>query len=210
MGIEELVERLLRDAEDEARLIKERADDRRREILRAADAEAEKVYWQRFNAIRAAAEEDGKQRLAIETLEARNVILQEKRRLLDEVFEEAANRLLSLSGEKRKELLLGMLLQAASDGMGEVTFSPQDREPLGEEVVAEANRELERTGRRGNLVLAPDTADIRGGFILRAGGIEINSSIESILDSRREDLEAMLVEVLFSEDRDSGGHENAL
>jgi V/A-type H+-transporting ATPase subunit E len=54
-------------------------------------------------------------------------------------------------------------------------------------------------GYRGNLHLARDRADISGGFILRRGQVQINASIEVLIQRAREELEMELTNELFGE-----------
>lgn len=199
MGIEELVERIMRDARQGASRTGEDAARQRAEILKAADAEAEELYWRTFGALKQKAEDDKRQRIALEALDARKGTLEEKRRLLDEVFARVREELIGLPVERYRDLLVRTLVSAAEDGTGEVILSPTDRERLGDEVVAGASRALERVGVAGVLRLSEETREMAGGFVLRAKDVEVNGSLDSQIDSRREELEEKMVEILFGE-----------
>lgn len=199
MGIEELVERILMDARGEADVIMARAESRRAEILKAADAEAERVYWKSFGALKQRAENEKKQRVALETLEARKAILEEKRRLLEEVFDTARRRLLELPEERYVEVLVKVLANVLAGGEGEVIFSPRDRDRVGARFVSRANEEIERAGDGSRVVLAADTREISGGFILRAAGVEIDASVDAQIGHLRERMQEEIVDKLFGE-----------
>lgn len=205
MGIEELVERILRDAREEAEEIRLAAESRRAEMLKAADAEAERVYWKTFGALKQAAEDERKQRVALETLETRKAVLEEKRRLLDEVFDSALRRLAELPEERYVEVLVKVLQRSFAGGEGEVVLSPRDRERVGGRLVSRANEELERQGRKPELALADGTREMTGGFVLRAGGVEIDASLESQVGQLRELMQEEIVEELFGEPRGQAG-----
>ena len=64
--------------------------------------------------------------------------------------------------------------------------------------IKEVNRQL-GPGYRGNLHLARDRADIDGGFILRRGKVQINVSVEVLIQRAHEELEMELTSELFGE-----------
>lgn len=197
MGIEELETRILRDARAEANGIMGRAAAQRDEILKKADAEAEAAYQRQFSILKIEAEEEKKQKVTLEALESRKAVLQEKRALLDSVFSAARDELLALPVDRYRDLMVKMIVAASGDGRGEVLLSGADREKLGGELVARANRALESAGKVPGLRLAEETRDINGGFVLRSGDVEINGSLAAEIESRREELEENLVEMLF-------------
>ncbi len=205
MGIEELVERILGDARQGSSKAKEEAAGRRAEILKAADTEAEELYWRTFGALKQQAEDDKRQRIALEALDTRKGTLDEKRRLLEQVFARAREELVALPAERYRDLLVGTLVSAAEDGAGEVILSPADRERFGDEVVAAANRALERVGVAGALRLSEETREMSGGFVLRAKDVEVNGSLDSQIASRREELEEKMVPILFGESTEAEG-----
>jgi V/A-type H+-transporting ATPase subunit E len=90
-----------------------------------------------------------------------------------------------------------MLLEAPVSGEAEVILSRSDRDRIGSRLVERANREREAGGGQARLRLSDDTRDIAGGFILRTPGVELNSSIVALIDARRDELEPLLVDMLF-------------
>lgn len=205
MGIEELETRILRDARVEANGIMDRAAALRDEILKEADAEAEAVYQRQFAALKLKVEEEKKQKVTLEALEARKAVLREKRALLDSVFSAARDELLTLPEDRYPDLMVKMVVAASTDGTGEVLLSGADREKIGGELVARANRALENAGKAAGLSLSEDTRDIKGGFVLRSGNVEIDGSFAAEIESRRAELEEKLVEMLFGDAGASGG-----
>lgn len=197
MGIDELEDRILRDARAEAKEIMDRAAAKRDEILKMADAEADAAYRRRYSALKLEAEEEKKQKVTMEALESRKAVLQEKRALLDSVFSAARDELLALPADRYRDLLVKMIVAASTDGEGEVLLSGADREKIGEELVAGASRGLENAGKAPRLYLSEETRDINGGFVLRSGDIEIDGSLATEIESRREELEEDLVGMLF-------------
>lgn len=199
MPLEKLIERIMSDARGRAETITAEARRKRERALAEAEASAEELYQREVSAARRSAEGERKHRVTLAALDARKGILEEKQVLIQEVFDRAIQAVASMPREQYVELLVRLTVSAAGDGSGEVILSPLDMERLGEQVISRANEALERAGRAGGLALSEETRDIAGGFILRTEGLEINSSLEAIVGSRRDELEARIVETLFPE-----------
>lgn len=197
MPLEQLIARIMNDATESAEEIMSSAELERSRILKEAEVKAEERYLSVFEAERRAAEGEKERLVAAEALGARKELLREKRAIIKEAFDRAMDRLTNLPDDEYVELLERMMVEAAGDGGGEVIMSPGDRERFGTEVVERANRELAAAGKKGPLTLSDETRDISYGFVLRRGGFEVNSEIEALMRSRREDLERKLVEILF-------------
>ena len=77
-------------------------------------------------------------------------------------------------------------------------FNSADREKLSERVLGRAAEQLGEHGKDISVSVAEETADIRGGLILRYGDIETNCSVKAVISSVRADTESEVVKVLFS------------
>ena len=202
MPLDELVERILADSREEASSIVGQAERERDRLLAEADAEADGLYQRQLGALKSRAEEEKKQRIAMEALEARKETLGERRSLLEDAISKAVRRLVG----ERSELYLGLmarkLSEDAASGSGEVILSPADRESIGSELIKRANGLLQESGKAAGLLLADETRDMEGGYVLRVGEVEVNSSLEALIQSNRERIEARLVEVLFGGEKE--------
>ena len=67
---------------------------------------------------------------------------------------------------------------------GEILFNEKDLGSLPEDFEKKINEVATRNG--GTLSISKDVAPITGGFILRYGNIEINSSIDAIFEENKE------------------------
>lgn len=197
MPINKLVARIVRDAREQVDRIADEAQKKREEILAEADEEARALYDGSTGAALRAAEEDKKQKVTVAGLEARKELLAEKQALIREAFEKALETVEQRPADEYLALMAEMLASAAAEGAGEVLLSPRDRERMGESVVAAANRILGDGGRKAGLKLSPDTQRMRAGFTLRFEGVELNNSLDALVESRREELERKVVEILF-------------
>lgn len=196
MPIDELIDRIMSDARSEAERLVAQAHEKGDNVQSEAEREAEEKYNQIVDAARRSAEEEKNQKVTMANLDARKAILEEKQQIIAEVFDRALDALRELPREQYVQMLVSQLVQVAGDGGGELVLSPADRERVGEEVVKLANESL---GGEARLVLSEETRDIAGGFVLLAGGVEINDSLESQVNSTREELEPRIVEILFED-----------
>ena len=67
----------------------------------------------------------------------------------------------------------------------------------GKKVTAAANSALAAQGRPAELTLADDVRDIDGGAVLKDGNIEVNCSLASLIEAKREELSVETAQNLF-------------
>lgn len=199
MALEEITARILADARGEAERILAEARARAKEIkvryAQQAEAESRRLLEE---AERRAAEE--KRRLtSIARLESRKAVLTEKQSLVDEVFERAQAELGSLPRDKYLAWMARHITEFVDSEHQELILSPSDRASIGQRLSAEVNDALKRQGKAGSVVLSEETRPIEAGFFLRAGEIEINGSLKTLISSVREEVEPEIIGILFGE-----------
>ena len=225
-GIEKITARIQQDAGGEIAQIRQEAETQAAQIRSQyeaqARAEAEKAAetgrlaaQQQLERLEGAAEMEGKQRR-----------LAAKQACIDRAFAQAKEKLLSLPEAEYVELLAKLAARSAVTGREQVVLNRRDREAVGQKVVARANQllaqavapdlpeELKASKAGGILTkvvtgasallqgtamlsLAPDTAEIQGGLILRDGQVEVNCAFETQLRLLRESLAGQVAQTLF-------------
>ncbi|MFH1149693.1 MAG: V-type ATP synthase subunit E [Actinomycetota bacterium] len=198
MPLDKLLERILHDAEQHSLQIVGNAQREHDRLQETAEAESEHTYERMVRAAERSAADEKKQRVTIAGLDARKSVLERKQEMIAGVFEAAVSAVRDMPPAEYVERMAGQL-EASGRRAGDVLLSPRDRESVGERLVARANELVSSTGAAGAFTLAPGTRDIAGGFILSSGGIEINYSLEALINSRKEEFEPMVVEALFGE-----------
>jgi len=123
--------------------------------------------------------------------------LAEKRKVLDEVFDEARKRLLNLPDDEYRRLCEKLMLSAVETGDEEVIIDRNETR-IDHALIKEVNRKL-AAGRKGGLRLAGEKQDLGGGFVLRRGKIKTNVSLEVLLAQARKELEIELAKELFQD-----------
>jgi V/A-type H+-transporting ATPase subunit E len=134
------------------------------------------------------------QRLAgMAALEAKKQVLSAKQQLLSQVFELAEQRLCQMPAGEYVSFLASLVTSAAKSGQEQIILSPKDKEQYGAAVVTEVNKRW----KNGKFSLAENCRDIKGGFLLSQGDVEINCTFESLIDQLRGELTLQVAQILF-------------
>ena len=186
-GTNKLAERIVTDAQDEARAVLAEAQTAAQGILResekAVSVRKAELNSQKNNAVTSLV--SGYQTRAM--LDAKKDALRKKRVVIDSAFTLAYEAMLSLDTEKRKSICKSMLLSQAEGGET-VLPAAQDRAAVAALIAAMPDKKL---------TLASGTAAIDGGFILLGDGYEKDCSFRSLLSTIRDAKETAVYQLLF-------------
>ena len=186
-GTNKLAERIVTDAQDEARAVLAEAQTAAQGILResekAVSVRKAELNSQKNNAVTNLV--SGYQTRAM--LDAKKDALRKKRVVIDSAFTLAYEAMLSLDTEKRKSICKSMLLSQAEGGET-VLPAAQDRAAVAALIAAMPDKKL---------TLASGTAAVDGGFILLGDGYEKDCSFRSLLSTIRDAEETAVYQLLF-------------
>jgi len=195
MEAEQVVEKILADAKAEADKIKKEAQ-AKEDAEQAKLSEQLDEYKKQTEILAKKASEDEKSHiLAAARMDIAKEYLAEKRKILDEVFEQARRQLQNLPDEEYRALIKKLLLETLETGDEEVVIDTNENR-IDHKFIKEVNREL-GPGYKGNLRLSDERQSLGAGFILKRGKIKTNVSIEILLDQARKELEIELAKELF-------------
>ena len=195
--VDRLKAKIISDAEAGARKITEEAQAQASTIRAEAEAEVKKIGAEVQARAASDAKEHIRRQVSLRELEAKKAILAEKGRVMEEVFGQALEELRRRDREGDYGLTRDLLLKAIETGDEEIIVAPEDREGITPSFIESINAELRKAGKRAEIKLADDTRAIRGGFILRRGRAETNSSFETLLTMLRDDVETEVAGILF-------------
>ena len=157
-----------------------------------AQAEAEKAELTAKNEAAANAHEE--RLISAVQMDVRKITLSAKQDILDSAYALALDKLCSMPDNTYVNIVADLLCKAAPDGVGEVIFSADVRERLGQKAVSLANEEIS-----GKLVLSDETRSIKGGFILKNGNIEVNCAFETLVRLQKSETAGKVAKILFPE-----------
>ena len=129
-------------------------------------------------------------RESIANLEARKMQLASKQEVIHECFADAGRQILELPKQQYVELLLGRIRDIGAT-RGVIALNERDRESIGAELIAAVNQS------GGEFTLSEGTIDASGGFMLTMGRIEIDSTLEMMVASVKEEVMQDVVAALF-------------
>lgn len=196
-GYEKIKERILDDARLTAKIGIERAEGEAAIIIKNAQKEAIDSKNQIITKAKNEALEVRKRMIAIAELEIRKQKLRERHEIIEHVFEEALNKLCSLPDSSYQQILVDMIVNAVETGNEEVVLSERDKARLNTDFIVSINNKLKDKGIQSDIKLSDNSANIRGGFILKIGNVEMNSSFETLIRMKRDILESEIFTYLF-------------
>ena len=196
-GIEKITGRIEADAQEQARAIAADAEAKCAEIRAGYDKQAQDQYWARVrDGVKTC--EDRVQRMGrLAEMEARKSILALKQEMVDAAFAAALARICTIPQADYVAYLAKLAAQAATTGTEALVFNTKDQAACGQAVADAANALLAQQGKQAQLTVSPATRDLRAGFVLQQGDIEVNCAVETIAELCRSDLAAQVAEVLF-------------
>jgi V/A-type H+-transporting ATPase subunit E len=156
----------------------------------------EDYHNQTNNLAKEAAEEKRLRLLAGARLELRKELLATKRRLLDDVFNSAGQRLKELGDDEYCGLMGKLMAKAVQTGDEEIVVGRNENR-IDAGLVEQVNRQLGSIN-KGNLKLSQEKGNFDFGFMLKRGKIKVNVSLPVLLAQAREKLEIELAGELFA------------
>ncbi len=204
-GIEKITARIAQDAQAEAGRLLAEAEAKAQAIRADAQAQAREEAGGIVERGRAAAAERLERLASASQMERRKLELAAKQEVLGEAFD--------------------LALEASASGKEQLIFSQKDRNTVGKQVVMAANDALLKERAPGlpeevakskmgtlmdklihnttaivtgaGLTLSEQTRDIKGGFIMVDGDVEINCAFETLVRLQREQMEKKVADALF-------------
>lgn len=198
MALEDIVRNIKAKATQEIKRIKEEADKEGEEIIKKAREEADKVKTRILYQLESQAKE-GKRKLVIRMRsEERKKLLIHKRKLMDEAFRQAKQKLSSLEKAEYLSLIKKSLISNIDSGEEEITVSPRDEEWMEGNFIKDLRKSLKETGTTDEVRLSPELEPQKRGFILKKKDVQINCTFSSLFFSLRDELEIEVARRLFS------------
>lgn len=197
MGAEAIIEKIRKNAAEEAASIRKQGEDRAaaaaKQITDAASAEAEEILR---SAKASAADVERRERL-MAGLETRKNTLASRREVLDKAFSQALDQLAALPEDRWAALIQRIVLESAETGREVLSVPAEDMPRYRQFLLDQLNKALEAKGLPGGLTLSETPAKIRGGVLLSGEKYDVNGSFEMLLSLVREDCEREIYHILY-------------
>lgn len=190
MAKQELLDKIVGEAEERAREILSEAESKASDLRAAAAAERASLLESARKMAEGAAPETVKRRKAMAELESKKLVLKEKQEMISESYRQA---LAAIKASKKYEALLVKMILSAAEAGDQVIFAASDFDRVDrKKVVAEASKQG-----GFNLLLSEDKGDFDGGIVLRGKDCDKNLTLEVELETLRAE-EDLCAKALFS------------
>lgn len=219
-GLSKITDKIIAEANADASRIRAEADAECRRIADEYKRRAEKIKRDIEEACEAEAAAIVSRAKSSAAMEQRNAALAAQSALVDKAFESAKKEILYLPDDKYLDFLTSMLVtvlmrQSEDERISREIYGEEDAPCAEAYEILLSERDLSKHGKalmenlRRRLVgkanadmlaktkLSSRTAKIDGGLILKAGSIEINSSISMLFEQLRPTMEARVSHILF-------------
>jgi len=195
MEAKQVVDKILADAQAEAEKIKKQIKTNEAAEQAKLNEQLDEYKKQTDVLAKKAGEDEQSHILAAARMDIAKQLLAEKRKILDEAFEQARQQLRDLPDEEYRALFTKMMLETVETGNEEVIVDKNDNR-INQDLIDQVNQKLSSIG---NLKLSAQKQDIGAGFILKRGQIKTNVSLTVLLNQARKELEIDLAKELFED-----------
>lgn len=201
-GIENLKNRIMQDGRERADKVLSDAKAQAQEMMRKAREKAATMVEE----AKVKAEKMGDDRkeriISSARMDARNMKLTAKQETIDRIMNMAADTIMAMDKKEYTDFLEKLLVNSIETGDEEIVFSKADTERIDLGMIDRLNKKLISKGKKGALKISHEERNIKSGFLLINGGVEINCSIESQIRMIRDSIEGEIAGLLFENDHD--------
>lgn len=137
-----------------------------------------------------------KMKLDVERINLERADLIEKREILDALFRKVEEELLSINSDQSFKFLSSLLKRDIPAGKSTIFLNKKDLEAYGKKLSNFLKKELSKSRES---VISEQNVDIKGSCIIKGEEVEINDSIEVILEDLKKKYEIEISKELFKE-----------
>lgn len=163
------------------------------DIIKLAEEEKQKAISEYKQTEKATYDEIVRRRVTVARLDAKKLLMNARRKAVDNLFNAVKTEILAYDKDKYLELVANMLKKYAEDG-DIVIICKADEKRITAKFVEEQAKALNI-----KLGFSKEFGDFEGGIILRGKACDKNLSLEVELASLREQSETQIAKMLFEE-----------
>ncbi len=192
MSIDNITSKILSDAQNNADSSLMNAENTKQEIINKAKSEAEIIIKTEEERAAKDAVDLKNRRISAAELQSRKMLLSAKQEAITKSFDAAIEKLKAMPENEYVSFLVQEILKIPNCE-GIIVLNAKDRENIGDRLVKTVNEKLGAE----KVILSKNTVNTSGGFVLKKGNVEINSTFETLLDSIKDELTGEIANVLF-------------
>ena len=197
MTIKDISEKIISDARIQADKIIAQAEDNANNIIKKGKKEADNIKNLILYKYNQEASLRKSKILTEANLDAKKIILSEKQKIIEDIFNKASESILKLNDKDYRNIIKKMILDNIETGDETIFIDHSDQKKISESFIEDMNKELKFKGEKGELKLSTSYLPIKGGVVIGSGKIRKNISLEFLLKKIREELEIQISKDLF-------------
>ena len=192
MALADIKKKIETEARQEAGKLLQRAREEADAILAEADLQAEKMRQSYERRLQEEEPEVLRRRRIVADMDVQRLELGARREVIGKTFETALGVLRALPAENYEAFVTALLENAMITKSEEVLVGRKEK------VITAAWLEKFNKAHDASLTLSSEKLNEAGGFVLSQGRVDVNCTFDMLVHSLTEDLEADVVERLFS------------
>lgn len=196
MEADQVIAKIIQEAAEQADKIKQQAAEKWQQEKASLDASIAEYEQQTQAMAQKAAKEQVDHMLAQARMQLAKELLSQKRQVLDEVFEQAAERIKTLPAQQYRDFIADLMVDVATGDQEVIIDTNEDR--IDQALIDQVNSRLSGMGRPAGLRLSSLRKPIEAGFILKKTRVQTACSLTVILAQARRELEMQLAGQLFA------------
>ncbi|MDD4376990.1 MAG: V-type ATP synthase subunit E [Eubacteriales bacterium] len=192
MSIEKITSKIISDAKELADAKIKEANNKSDAIIKEATRKAEKISKESSEKGLLEKEKIISRKKSVAEIDGRKLVLEEKQILISQCFEKAVDKIVTMERDQYVDFLAKVAIKTG-EKTGELILNKDQSETIGNDLVAKIKELMPES----KIVLAKETRDIKGGFLLRNGSVYINGTIEALVEDAKEELIGDVAKKLF-------------
>ena len=197
MPLENIVEKIIKDAQEEAKGIISEAEKKSQQIIQKVQEKALSAKSNQIEKAKRETQEEFNREITLFNLEARKKVLKLKCDIIDDVFKSVLNEIIALDANKFKNIIKKFMPKAEFDKNSEIIVLNRDREKvrfclsdlLGSNVIANWK------------IIEANNEEMKGGFYIKSGDFIYDVSLKTILEQIKSKYERDVAEILYSSEK---------
>lgn len=196
-GINKITERIEAETREGIAAMQAETAEKCRSIKEAYNKIAQEEYWKLIREGTKECEMQVQRLAGTAAMEAKKSVLAMKQEAVSRTFDRAVTTLCNLSESQYIDFLARQAGFAASTGLEEIVFNARDKASCAKPVVKAANEILKKRGLLPKLTVSETTGSFNGGLMVKQGDIEVNCTVEKLVELSKSELTTLIAEVLF-------------
>ena len=192
MSIDNITAKILSDAQKTAEDTLKNADEAKSEIISNAKADADAALKASSEKAVKEAEDLKSRKVSAAELQGRKMLLAAKQEAIKKSFNVVIEKLKTMPEQEYLNFMTDKITEIPNCE-GTIVLNAKDRQNIGEKLVKAVNDKLNAQ----KVLLGNNTISASGGFVLKKGNIEINSTFETIIDSMKDNVTGEIAHALF-------------